>query len=148
INLTPKAASRLFGGDIATWNDLELAGITGNTELKNCTAKVIRIVRLDSSGTTNILKQYLIRAEEERTGQACAPGKKWSAYFTTNTEWPGKQEPGKEGTCSEIKTPGGSGGKEVISLVKATEGAVGYSDLADSAEKGLLLPSVESALKT
>src|SRR5262249_55808772 len=50
INLTPKAASRLFGGDVATWNDLELAGITGNTELKNCTAKVIRIVRLDSSG--------------------------------------------------------------------------------------------------
>jgi ABC-type phosphate transport system substrate-binding protein len=152
INLTPKALSRLFGGDIAAWNDEELVKIPGNAEvgkeLANCTAKVIRIVRFDSSGTTNILKQYLIRAEEERTGQKCAAGKKWSAYFTTNTEWPGKQSPSTEGTCSEIKAPGSSGGKEVIALVKATEGAVGYSDLADSAEKGLLLPSVESALKT
>jgi ABC-type phosphate transport system substrate-binding protein len=152
INLTPKAASRLFGGDIATWNDAELTAIPGNAEvgkeLANCTAKVIRIVRLDTSGTTNIFKQYLIRAENERTGQKCAELKKWEAYFKTNTEWPGKQEPGKEGTCSEIKTPAGSGGKEVISLVKATEGSVGYADLADAVGQGLLLPNVENSTKT
>jgi ABC-type phosphate transport system substrate-binding protein len=148
INMTAKEVSRLFGGDIATWNDSELVGTNTGSGLENCKAPVIRIVRLDTSGTTNIFKQYLIRAENERSLQKCAELKKWEAYFKTNTEWPGKQEPGKEGTCSEIKTPGGSGGKEVISLVKATEGSVGYADLADAVGQGLLLPNVENSTKT
>src|SRR5262249_12417210 len=119
-----------------------------NPGLKECNAKVIRIVRFDSSGTTNIFKQYLIRAENERTSQKCAELKKWEAYFKTNTEWPGKQEPGKEGTCSEIKTPSGSGRQEEMGLVQAAEGSVGYADLADASGKGLLLPNVENSTKT
>jgi ABC-type phosphate transport system substrate-binding protein len=150
INLTAKEASRLFGGDIAKWNDTELVGT--NPGLAKCSAAVIRIVRFDSSGTTNIFKQYLIRADNERTGQKCGETlgvlKKWEAYFKTNTEWPGKQEPGKEGTCSKIEAPANSGGKEVISLVKATEGSVGYADLADAVGQGLLLPNVENSTKT
>jgi ABC-type phosphate transport system substrate-binding protein len=146
INLNAKEVSRLFGGDIAKWNDAELAATVKG--LGKCSAAVTRIVRQDKSGTTNIFKQYLIRAENERTGQKCAELKKWEAYFKENTEWPGLQKKGEEGTCSEIKHPEKSGGKEVIELVKATEASVGYADLADAVGKGLLLPNVENATGT
>jgi ABC-type phosphate transport system substrate-binding protein len=151
LELTPKEVSRLFGGDIAKWNDAEL--VANNAGLAKCSAAVTRVVRFDPSGTTNIFKQYLIRAENERTGQKCAEKsagvpEKWEAYFKTNTEWPGKQKPGLEGTCSEIKTPSSSGNQEEIALVKSIEGSVTYVDLADGVGQGLLLPSVENAAKT
>jgi ABC-type phosphate transport system substrate-binding protein len=147
LNFTAKEISRIFGGDAATWNDPEL--VATNPSLSKCTAPITRVVREDSSGTTNIFKQYLIRAENERTGQKCAEGKKWEAFFKTNTEWPGKQKPGEEGTCSVITTAATSGGAALIKKLKETEAGIGYADLADAAgQEGLTLPNVQNATAT
>jgi ABC-type phosphate transport system substrate-binding protein len=157
LNFTPKEVSRIFGGAVATWNDPELVGT--NASLAKCTEKLVRVVRFDNSGTTNIFKSYLVRAENERTGQECATGKHWSSgpssssgageYFENpNTKWPGKQEVGKEGTCSEIITAGVNGGGALVKKVSEVPNSIGYADLADAAGKGLILPNVQNATAT
>lgn len=145
LNFTQKEASRLYGGDVASWNDAEL--VATNASLKECSGPVTRVVRQDSSGTTNILKQFLIRADNVRTGgeRTCAVGKNWEAYFTTNTEWPGKQSPTTEGTCSTIITGEKSGGPELIKKLGETPGGVGYIDLAEASVSGIILASVQPA---
>jgi ABC-type phosphate transport system substrate-binding protein len=151
LKFTPKEVSRLYGGDVANWNDAEL--VATNSSLKECTGPVTRVVRQDSSGTTNILKQYLIRVDNERTSATCgvisSVIQKWEAYFTTNTEWPGKQKVGEEGTCSAIVTGAASGGAELLAKLKETAGGVGYIDLAEAiGQAGIVLASVQNATGT
>ena len=151
LKFTPKEVSRLYGGDVVHWNDAEL--VATNPTLKECTGPVTRVVRQDSSGTTNILKQYLIRVDNERTGATCGvisgATQNWEAYFTTNTEWPGKQKVGEEGTCSAITTGAASGGPELIAKLKETAGGVGYIDLAEAiSQPGIVLASVQNATGT
>lgn len=151
LKFTPKEVSRLYGGDVTHWNDAEL--VATNPTLKECTGPVTRVVRQDSSGTTNILKQYLIRVDNERTGATCGVisgvTQNWEAYFTTNTEWPGKQKVGEEGTCSAITTGAASGGPELIAKLKETAGGVGYIDLAEAiGQPGIVLASVQNATGT
>ncbi len=151
LKFTPKELSRIYGGDAHKWNDAELEAT--NPGLKECTGTITRVVRQDSSGTTNILKQYLIRVDNERTGAICGVisgvTQKWEAYFTKNTEWPGLQSPGTEGSCSTIAVPAKSGNPEELALVKATEGGVGYVDLAEAVgQAGIVLASVQNATGT
>jgi ABC-type phosphate transport system substrate-binding protein len=146
LSFNAKEASRLLGGDVAKWSDAEL--VANNPSLSKCTENVVRVLRPDSAGTTEILKSYLVRSENERTGQACAAGKKWNAYTKVNTEWPGKQKPTEEGTCSSIVTAASSGGAEEIKLLKNTPNGVGYADLADAAGQGLIIPNVQNSTGT
>ena len=146
LEFTAKEVSRVFGGDAANWDDAEL--VKNNPALANCTGAIIRVVREDSSGTTDLFKQYLIRAENARSTAVCAPGKAWEAYFKTDTEWPGKQNPGKEGTCSEIITPVTSGNAALIAKLKETPDGIGYADLPNAEGQGLLLPTVVNAAGT
>ena len=153
LEFTQKEVSRLYGGDVATWNDAEIVATNATVapKLKECSGAVTRVVRQDSSGTTNILKQFLIRADNARTGATCkgagnpATPDAWETYFTTNTEWPGKQNKGAEGTCSEIVTGEKSGGPELIKKLGETPGGVGYIDLAEANVTGIVLASVEPA---
>jgi ABC-type phosphate transport system substrate-binding protein len=146
LNFTGRELSRIFGGDAAKWNDAEL--VATNPALETCTGVITRVVRQDSSGTTNIFKQFLIKADNERSGATCAAGKKWENYFTTNTEWPGKQKPGEEGTCTTITTALKSGNGELLTKLKETEGGIGYADLNEAEGSGLLLPNVQNATAT
>jgi len=155
LSFTAEEVSRIYGGDALTWNDAELVGT--NPGLKECGGAITRVVRQDSSGTTNIFKQYLIRVDNARTGSECKGEgdvlQNWEKYFKTNTEWPGKQfKEGKgttEGTCSEIIIPVKSGNPEELALVKATAGAAGYVDLAEAVgQAGVILASVRNAINT
>lgn len=155
LKFTPKEVSRIYGGDALTWSDAELVATNGGAtgKLAKCTGAITRVVRFDSSGTTNILKQYLIKVDNARTGSECGVVsgvvQQWeSAYFKTNTEWPGKQSPGAEGTCSAITTGGANGGPALITKLKETAGGVGYIDLAEAVGQGLVLASVENATGT
>lgn len=141
LKLTAKETSRLFGGDVATWADAELVANNPILTTDGCTGAVTRVVRQDSSGTTNIFKQYLIRAELAREGQKCGviEGKiqNWEAYFSTNTEWPGKtakHTPAEEGTCSAITTAAKSGNPELLKTLEKTNGGIGYADLPQAEE--------------
>jgi ABC-type phosphate transport system substrate-binding protein len=147
LSFTGRELSRIFGGEAARWNDTEL--VETNPGLAKCTAAITRVARRDSSGMTTILKQYLIKVDNERTGATCAAGERWSGkYFEKNTEWPGKQKPGEEGTCSAITTGANSGAGFEIQAVAETEGGVGYADLPYAEEKGLILAAIRNATGT
>lgn len=146
LNFTPEELSRIFGGAAATWNEAEL--VATNPSLSGCNEPITRVLRGDSSGMSEILKLYLVNVDPNRTGQKCAEGKKWSAYQKTNTEWPGKQKPGEEGTCSAFVTPATSGGPADVKKIEETEGGVGYNDLADAAGHPLIIADVQNATAT
>jgi ABC-type phosphate transport system substrate-binding protein len=152
LKFTPKEVSRIYGGDAQTWNDAEL--VKENPGLSTCTGAITRVVRQDSSGTTNIFKQYLIRVDNERTGAVCkgegnSVVHNWESYFTLNTEWPGKQHVGEEGTCTAIITAEKSGNGELLAKLKETAGGAGYVDLAEAVgQAGIVLASVQNATGT
>jgi len=151
LEFNAKEVSRLFGGDALTWADSELDATNPILKTDECTGAITRIVRQDSSGTTSVFKQYLIRAANELsgTGFTCAVGKKWTQYFSTNTEWPGKQHPTEEGTCSTITPPGKSGNLEVLASLKATPGGIGYADLfQETGNAGIITAAVQNAVET
>jgi ABC-type phosphate transport system substrate-binding protein len=72
LEFTPKEVTRIFGGDAHTWNDTELR--ENNTELAECHDEITRVVRQDTSGTTNIFKSYLVRAANERAAAGATCG--------------------------------------------------------------------------
>jgi ABC-type phosphate transport system substrate-binding protein len=151
LNFTGRELSRIMGGDAAKWNDAELVATNPELGTDECTGAITRVVRQDNSGTTNIFKQYLIKVDNERTGATCAAGEKWSGkYFENgkNTEWPGKQKPGEEGTCTTITTATNSGNGEEIAKLKETPGGIGYADLNEAEGSGLTLPNIQNATGT
>jgi ABC-type phosphate transport system substrate-binding protein len=153
LSFTAKEVSRIFGGDAATWGDAELQATNPILKTDECTGAITRVVRPDSSGTTSIFKQYLIRADNARTGQKCGvvSGKlePWQAYFATNTLWPGKQNKAEEGTCTTILTGAKSGNPEEIATVKANPGGVGYADLPqETGNAGIITATVQNEVQT
>jgi ABC-type phosphate transport system substrate-binding protein len=149
LSFTANEVSRIFGGDIAKWNDPEL--VANNASLSKCEIAITRVVRFDNSGTTAIFKNYLIRVDNERTTTTSCTGgtptKTWTFYDgSPNTLWPGQTA--GDGTCSAIVTAGTSGGQALITKLKETEGGVGYADLADAVGQGLIMSNVRNATNT
>jgi ABC-type phosphate transport system substrate-binding protein len=154
IQLTGSMVSKLFGGDILTWNDpaLRVGGI--NAGLANCPGAVTRVVRLDDSGTTQIFKNYLSAVDSSRSGATCDPTTVWGnpdpasglAGASPNTSWPGfvpsgsaQQGQAATATCSAIDTGDVNGNNGVLDVCNgvvagtvAIAGAVCYADLPDA----------------
>jgi ABC-type phosphate transport system substrate-binding protein len=150
LQFTAQEVSRIFGGDAKNWNDSELVSNNSELETDKCTGEITRVVRQDSSGTTNIFKEYLINAANSRPGTVtCDVGKKWSEYFTVNTEWPGKAPESTTG-CTPITTSAKSGNPALLEVLHKTNGGIGYADLPQEAEAstGLVTASVESSTGT
>ena len=146
LNLTAREVSRLLGGDVSSWGDKELAENNSALKTDACTGKITRVLRADTSGEATIVKQYLVRAEDARAGQRCAENVKWEAFTASNTSWPGKQSPGKEGTCSEIVTPAQNGGPAEVEALEHTQGGVGYAGVPDeTGQPSLIAATVQSA---
>jgi len=153
LKFTGREISRLFGGEVAKWNDKEITETDPILTTDECNGAVTRVVRQDSSGTTGIFKNYLIGVDGARAEAKCAPGKEWSAYTAKNEQWPGLQKPGEEGECSAIVHPAKSGNPEVLNTLAATPGGIGYVDLPQEAAAvaegaTLITPSVQNAVKT
>jgi ABC-type phosphate transport system substrate-binding protein len=142
LQFTAKEVSRLFGGSVAAWNDAELVENNPILATDECTGAVTRIVRQDSSGTTNIFKAYLVRADNNRATQKCSEGVKWETFFAHNIEWPGfteaeskeKESKPAEGNCSAIKHASASGNGKLLALLAATNGGIAYADLPQEQE--------------
>jgi ABC-type phosphate transport system substrate-binding protein len=126
INLSSSQASRLFGGTtggtITNWSQL----------IPGCNVPVTRVVRLDSSGTTNVFKSYLRNSSP--TDPLCDPtppagvgANSWTSpgYFDVNTAWP------DDPACSPLVRGAVAGGAAVVTAVSGTNGAVGYADMSD-----------------
>lgn len=141
LSFTPAQVTAILGGNVAKWNDASLT--SNNSQLTNCNIAITRVVRFDNSGTTGILKNYLIRIDDSRNGATCAPNTTWTSYNgSPNTSWP-------SGTgCTSVITGGSSGAPALITALQSNDGGIGYADLADTNGKGLLLANVQNAVGT
>jgi ABC-type phosphate transport system substrate-binding protein len=118
FHLASGALERAWAGDTATWGAL-LPGIAetpaGGRTSGACAAQPVqRAVRFDGSGTTLQFKRWLEHVN---------PARGWSAL--ANTAWPGS-----------TVNAGVKGGGALADLVTATDGALGYVDLATARAKG------------
>lgn len=135
LKLDGEVLSNIFLGKITKWNDTAIAKLNPSMKLP---AKDILIVRrADGSGTTKVFSEYLSAA---------------------SAEWKNKVGIGKS-----LRWPTGIGAKGndgVTAIIKQTEGAIGYIDLAHAVKNKLstvalknksgefVAPTVESISKS
>lgn len=112
IKLDGETVAALFMGEITRWNDPRLATLNPGFTLPDMPVAVVR--RLDDSGTTSIFTEYLAKV---------------------SPEWKEKLGHGKSVAWPTGKA--GRGNKGVAELVKATQGAVGYVELAAALQEKL-----------
>jgi ABC-type phosphate transport system substrate-binding protein len=115
------------------WSNV-FPGLTGAA----CEVPITRVVRFDQSGTTFTLKDYL---------STINPAREWKTTFATTgpdltRDWP-NAEFGTGGQCTTTAAPGkqpdnidhltsacANGNGALIGKLVATDGSIGYSDLA------------------
>ncbi|OGV10480.1 MAG: phosphate ABC transporter substrate-binding protein PstS, partial [Ignavibacteria bacterium RIFOXYA2_FULL_37_17] len=105
LNLDAETLANIFLGNITKWNDARIRKINPKLNLPN--KAIIVAHRSDGSGTTYIFTDYLTKvskAWESKVGRG------------TSVNWP--------------VGLGGKGNEGVTGLVKQTEGAIGYVELA------------------
>ena len=105
LRIAPETLARIYLGKVTKWNDAALKKDNPTAKLPDTTITVAH--RSDGSGTTNIFTDYLSKVSPDwKSG----PGK------GTSVNWPAGL--------------GGKGNEGVTGLVKQTEGAIGYVELA------------------
>lgn len=112
LRLTPEVLAGIFLGEITKWNDPALTGINPGKILPDMS--IIVAHRSDGSGTSAIFTDYLKKvspAWEQKVGAG------------TSVNWP--------------VGLGGKGNEGVAGLVKQSEGAIGYVELAYAVKNGL-----------
>jgi len=105
IKLDGKTIADIFLGKIYMWNDKRIAELNPDIKLPN--KSIIVVHRSDGSGTTFIFTNYLTKVSDE-----------WAKKVGCNTSvnWP--------------IGLGGKGNEGVTGVIKQTDGAIGYVELA------------------
>ncbi len=145
VELTGPQLSLLFGGTITNWNDSRLRTGGLNSSLANCNETITRVVRSDTAGSTNVLKQYLNNVTSD--GTTCA-GLPWTSYLggSVNNTWP----QGGSSCGADTINAGANGGQAQLQLLQNTNGGIGYAALSDAATDttGLITAGVQNAVGT
>jgi hypothetical protein len=145
----------IWGGNYTNWDQITDEGTTWT----GCNQTISRVVRQDSSGTTQGFLNYL--ADANAGGQTgtpvttCQTGVTFatmqSAIVNTGNNngvtWP------QGGSCTPVDPGATSGGPALLSLLESTPGGVGYADISDSikdanAAADLTISSVTNAAGT
>jgi ABC-type phosphate transport system substrate-binding protein len=136
--LNDKDLTGIYEGTVTTWGALKDGGdaVTGTaTKLGGeCAAVAIKpVVRLDGSGTTHVFKRFL--GQEDPSTELTIP----ETESKTTATWGELSEGGLNKTWPTaakvvVAATKGSGG--LIEEVKNTEGAIGYTNLAEARAKG------------
>jgi phosphate transport system substrate-binding protein len=119
LKLDSDTLVNIFLGKITKWDDAAIKALNPDAKLPSTAIQTVH--RSDSSGTTNAFTSYLVKVSKD-----------WEAG-------PGK---GKE-----IKWPGGVGGKGndgVAAVVKQTEGAIGYVELAYAVQNKMTMAQMKN----
>ena len=119
LKFTPATLAKIFQGDITTWNDPAIAADNPGVKLPSTKITIAR--RSDSSGTTQNFTSYLTKAA----------GSVWKLGAGSTVTWPDGSQ-------------GGNGNPGVSTIVKATDGAIGYVDYSDAVASGLKFGSVQN----
>lgn len=118
LKLTGSALAAIFAGKVKTWNDPILVAL--NPTLRLPATKIIRAVREDSSGTTEVFVNYLASAYRA-----------WPSGIGKKVNWSGE--------VSAVK-----GNDGVAQLIKSTAGAIGYVSLDRVTKSGLKSVSLQN----
>jgi len=119
LKFTPATLAKIFQGDITTWNDPAIAADNAGVKLPSTKITIAR--RSDSSGTTQNFTTYL----------QTAAGSVWKLGAASTVTWPDGSQ-------------GGNGNPGVTSIIKATDGAIGYVDYSDAVAGGLKFGSIQN----
>ncbi len=159
LKLTALDVSNIMGGVDTNWENLD-QNVNGATDLGEnptlaaCNEAIVRVVRNDTSGTTQGLLNYL--------NDAASSDAVCSAANANNSSWANMQQdaqtagdlnndiwPGEDGTpghpaadtlwpaidvtagCSGITQEGSSGGPNLLQVLHNQNGGVGYADISD-----------------
>jgi phosphate transport system substrate-binding protein len=120
LNFTQKAVAGIYMGQIAKWNDPELAKANPGVKLPG--DDIVVIHRSDGSGTSYIFTDFLSKASAD-----------WKA---------------KVGTATSVNWPvglGGKGNEGVSGLVKQTPGSIGYIELIYAVQNKIDYGKVQNA---
>src|SRR4051794_26489451 len=120
LKFTAATLAKIFQGDVTTWNDRAIAADNAGVKLPSTKITIAR--RSDSSGTTQSFTGYLAKAA----------GSVWKLGSGSTVTWPDGSQ-------------GGNGNPGVSSIVKSTDGAIGYVDYSDAVASGLKFGSVQNA---
>ena len=120
LNLSPDTIAKIFQAEITSWDDEAIKADNPDADLP--ATKITVVHRSDGSGTTSNFTKFLV---------AGAPDT-WKLDSGDTVNWP-------------TTTQGAEKSTGVISVVKQTDGAVGYADLADAAKENLSVANVENA---
>jgi len=112
LRLSPDVLAGIYLGQITNWNDSKIAAINPGKNLPD--QAIIVAHRSDGSGTTNIFTDYLVKVS-----------KVWALNVGkgTSVNWP--------------VGLGGKGNEGVAGLIKQSEGAIGYVELAYAVQNNL-----------
>lgn len=120
LKLDGPTIAKIFLTEITKWNDPEIAKLNKGTALPNKDILVVR--RADGSGSTYIVSDFL---------------------STTSSTWKKKM-----GTAKTLRWPGttigAKGNDGVTGVIKKTEGAIGYIELAYALKNGLYTASIKN----
>jgi phosphate transport system substrate-binding protein len=120
LQLSPDVLAGIFQATITKWNDPKIAADNAGVTLPSTAIAVVH--RLDGSGTTSNFTKYL---------KAAAPTV-WTLDSGDTVNWP-------------ASTQGAEKNSGVASLIKTTDGSIGYVDLADSVNASLKTASIKNA---
>ncbi len=178
VHIPAGILEQIWDGTPTTWGQITKNHMTGTPtnpleaeeNITTCdSVPVRRLVRFDGSGTTYNFKAYLGLLPVGVGGSTNNPVWEKSPVVGTNTTWPlttsstgvPKAVPTKAGTnefvneCNEtvsgpdrICTGSANGNPFVAAAVAATDGSIGYSDLATARQNGFTVtPNKEAATK-
>lgn len=119
LRLTPEVIAGIYMGKITTWNDRRIAAANPGAALPG--TPILPVHRSDGSGTTNIFTTYL---------SAVSPQWKELVGANTSVSWP--------------VGIGGKGNEGVSGLVRQTQGAIGYVELAYAKQNRLAVVHVRN----
>jgi ABC-type phosphate transport system substrate-binding protein len=122
----------IFLGTIGKWSELDKDGgdtLTGS----GCSSAITRVVRLDSAGSTHILKKYLNLINDSAFETQTGTKQTWNEVSegAANTLWP---------KAAEVVTPSEKGDTAEVSAVAEKAGSIGYASLADARANSAFVP--------
>jgi ABC-type phosphate transport system substrate-binding protein len=125
---------KIFLGTINTWGEITDSGDTLSPAGCNSDS-ITRVVRLDSAGSTHVLKKYLDLINSSKFETEAATTESWGeiAEGTGNTVWPK--------AAIGVVRPAKTGDSALVSKVAETPGSIGYAGLADARANSAFVPA-------
>jgi len=121
---------QIFLGTINNWSEIKDGG---DTLTGTCSSPITRVVRLDSAGSTHILKKYLNLIDSTPFTTETSTSQTWDELSegAGNTLWP---------KAAGVTRPKANGDSAEVAQVAATAGSIGYSSLANARANSAFIP--------